>query len=288
MKRRTTRLLALASLLALTGATGCVTREVKEGVFARGGVDIFLREHKQGFSVVEREFQHPLQISPQRLVHMLGALDIRGREAQLAGIRSAFEPSQLQIVAKGLASAFQQATPDQEVAVQIVRKQQQHVIFDRKFLTSFVAWAQNDLLYVSFSRVDWPIPDRVKKTALPEPRIDEHPMKFKVVPSEGMYPEGNYAVSMEWQDPIFRKPLRKVARDDERRTRTILMEEPDLPPARKTSIPADVLPHLTATQLRELADLEEARQTGRLTEGHYRREREKILEAAREESATSP
>ena len=65
------------------------------------------------------------------------------------------------------------------------------------------------------------------------------------------------------------------------------MDEPDLPAARKTSIPAGVLQHLTPAQLRELADLEEARREGRLSEGHYRRAREKIIQAARDNSATS-
>ena len=238
-------------------------------------------------SVVEREFQHPVQISAQRLVHILGAVDIRGREEQLAGIRAAFEPSQLSTIGEGLSKAFRQASPNQEIAVSVVRKQRQHVIFDRKHLTSFVAWVQNDLLFLSFSRVDWRIPDRVKKTALPEPRVGDHPMKFKVIPSAGMYPEGAYAVSMEWQDPIFRRPIRKAAQAADRKRRTILMEEPDLPAARKTSIPAGVLQHLTPAQLRELADLEEARQEGRLSEGHYRRAREKIIQAARDNSATS-
>ena len=282
--------LVLASLALGSTCTsvGCATREIKDSVYNRGGVQMFLREHKQGFQVMERGFEHPVQISSQRLSNILGAIDIRGREAALAGIRAAFEPSQLQNISKGLASSLRQANSNQEVGVSIIRKEMQHIIFDRKRLTSFVAYVQDELLYLHFSRVDWEIPDRVKKTALPIPRVTEHPMKFKVEPTEGMFREGNYAVSVEWQDPIFRRPLRQVAKDDDRRERTILMEEPDLPTAApKSSIPADLLPHLTPTQLRELADLEEGRQQGRVTEGHYRRQRDQILQAAREESATS-
>jgi hypothetical protein len=52
-------------------------------------------------------------------------------------------------------------------------------------------------------------------------------------------------------------------------------------------LPADVLSRLTAAQLRELADLEEARQQGRLTEGHYRRQRQLILDAAGDDGASS-
>ena len=66
------------------------------------------------------------------------------------------------------------------------------------------------------------------------------------------------------------------------------MEEPELPASgRRNPLPADLLPYLTPAQLRGLADLEEARQKGRLTEGHYRRERERILQEARDQAATS-
>jgi hypothetical protein len=266
-----------------------VTREVEHSAFDQGGVKILLREHKQGFQVIERHFQHPTQISAERISHILGAIDVRGREERLAGVRAAFEPSQLAIIAKGMSSALREANPNQEIAISIVRKQMQHVIFDRKYLTSLVAYVQDELLYLHFSRVDWEISELTKKTSLPEPRVSEHPMKFKVIPSEGMFAEGIYAVSVEWENPIFRRPLRRVSADDDRRERTILMEEPDLPETqRRNPLPADLLPYLAPAQLRELADLEEARQQGRVTEGHYRRERDKILEAAREESATSP
>ena len=116
-------------------------------------------------------------------------------------------------------------------------------------------------------------------------------MKFRVIATRGMYEEGNYALSVEWQDPIFARPLRSLDASKGRRERTILMEEPDLPqPRRRNPLPADLLPYLTPDQLRQLADLEEGRQQGRVTEGHYRRQREKILQEAqeaREDDATS-
>lgn len=284
MHRPIVLLLAVVLLTPL----GCVTREVKDTTFERGGVTVVLREYKKGFAVVEQGFQHPAQISVERLENILGAIDIRGRQEELAGVRAAFEPSQLQVIAEGLSRGLRAADPNQEVAVSVVRKEMQHVIFDRKRLTSFVSYVQNDLLYLHFSRVDWEIEELVKKTSLPEPRVNEHPMKFQVVPTQGMYAEGVYAVSVEWKDPVFRKPLRRASSRDDRRERTILMEDPDLPGApSKSALPADLLPYLSPTQLRELADLEEARQEGRLTEGRYRRAREKILDDARREAATS-
>jgi hypothetical protein len=274
-------------LAAVTAPLGCATREINDNVFDRKGVTVYLREFKKGFTPIGRGFQHPVQISTQRLRHILGAIDIRGRETDLVGVRAVFEPSQLETVAEGLAAGLSMASPNQEVAVRAVRKQMQKVIFDRKHLTSFVSYVENDLLYLHISRVDWKIPERETKTKLPMPRVGENPMKFKVEPSEGMFQEGLYAVSVEWQDPIFHRPRRRVAADEGRRERVILMEELEKAPSRRSSLPADLLPHLTATQLREIADLEESRAAGRITEGHYRRQLEKIFEAAREESATS-
>jgi hypothetical protein len=276
-------LLTVLALVALSPIS-CVTREVREVVFNRSRVEVILREHRRLFTTIPRGFAHPAHISAERLSHVLGAIDIRGREEQLAGIRAAFEPSQLADIAEAVSYGLSQANPDQELAVRVTSKVVQHGIFDRKLMTSFVAYVENDLLYLHMSRVDWPLPKLVKKTAPPEPRVDEHPMKFKVVPIDGMYAEGVYAVSVDWQDPIFGRPLR----DAGRRKRTILMEEPDLPERRRSGgVSSDTLSRLSAEQLRQLADLEEARQQGRLTEGHYRRERQKILDAAGEESGSS-
>ena len=246
-------LLLLPAILAVWTSTGCITREVKTSVYDRSNVEVFLREHKRGFTVVERGFQHPGQISTQRLEHILGAIDIRGREQSLAGIRAVLAPSQLPRVAKGLARGLKDANPNQEIAVRLTSKVMQSAIFNRKYITSFVAYLENDLLYLHFSRVDWQVDDIVKKNALPEPRVGDHPMKFKVVAAEGMYEEGNYAVAVEWRDAIFKRPLR--AKTDDRRERTILMEEPDLPAQRRATVPADILSRLTPAQLRELADL---------------------------------
>jgi hypothetical protein len=278
-------ILAALALSILVQAPGCATREVRETLLERANVKVVLREFRRGTHTLERGFEHPVQIAPTRLAHILGVVEIRGREEQLAGIRAVFEPAALPAVSDAVSYGLQRASPNQELAVSVITKKMQHGIFDRKYLTSFVTYVENDLLYLHISRVDWPIPDLVKKTANPEPRVNEHPMKFRVVPSEGMYQEEAYAVSVDWQDPVFARPLRSA--DAGRRERTILMEEPDLPASRAPGLPADVLSRLTAAQLRELADLEEARQQGRLTEGHYRRQRQLILDSAGDDGASS-
>jgi hypothetical protein len=282
------RVLATALVLALVLPLGCITREVKDTELDDPDLKIYLRSHARGFTTIEQDFQHPVRIAPERLANILGAIEIRGREAELAGVRAAFEPSQLADIAEGLSRGLAKANSDQEVVVIVIRKEIQHLIFDRKQLTNFVAYVRDDLLYLHFSLVDSEISDRVKKTSLPEPRVNDHPMKFRVIPSEGMFAEGVYAVSVEWQDPIFARPVKRASADDPRRERTILMEDPDRPEKRHHDpLPSELLPYLTPAQLRELADVEEARQQGRITEGHYRRERDRILQEAREQAATS-
>ena len=286
MTRRSVRTILIWALLAAVAAPlGCVTREINDIVFERNGVNIFLREYAKGLTPVGRGFQHPVTISAQRLQHILGAIDIRGREAELVGVRAVFDPSQLPTIAKGLAAALSKASANQEVAVQAIRKQMQKVIFNRKYITSFVAYVENDLLYLHISRVDWKIPSLETQTKLPMPRVDEHPMKFKVEPSEGMFQEGMYAISVEWKNPIFQRTRRKLDRGGKRRERVILMEDPESPATRKQLLPAELLHRLTAAQLREIADLEEARAMGKITEGHYRRQLAEILDTAREEDS---
>ncbi|MEE2672894.1 MAG: hypothetical protein VX466_03810 [Myxococcota bacterium] len=288
MTQRTVGTILIGALLATAvAALGCATREIDDEIFERKGVKVFLRQYTKGFTPVGRGFQHPTRISTQRLQHILGAIDIRGREADLVGLRAAFDPSQLAIIAQGLAAGLSKASPNQEIAVQAVRKQMQKVIFDRKYITSFVAYVENDLLYLHMSRVDWKIPSLDTKTKLPMPRVHEHPMKFKVEPSEGMYQEGMYAVSVDWQNAIFRQSRSRVDPGGKRRERVILMESPESPASGRQLLPAELLPRLTATQLREIADLEDARATGQITEGHYRRQLKEILDTARDQPAAS-
>ena len=84
------------------------------------------------------------------------------------------------------------------------------------------------------------------------------------------------AVAVEWRDPIFQKPTRtrltpggKVVR------RTILMEsledETDYGPRPQLS------DELSPEQLRALADLEEQRRSGNISEGQYNARRNRIL-----------
>ena len=278
--RRARALLATLGVVGTLLTTGCLTREVLDSVYKRNRIEVILVEKKRIGTVIERGLSHPAKISAERLSNILGSIEIRGREDQLAGIRYVFEGSQVKTIGKALQAGFQRATPNQTLAVRLTSKVMQHGIFNRKHLTSFVAYVRDDLLFLHISRVDWRVPDLTKKTDPPLPRVDEHPMKFRVVPGQGMYAEGIYAVSVEWKNPVFAKPLRRASADG-KGERTILLEDKTpLDEPRDSGIPTSVIANLTPTELRALADLEEGRQQGTVTEGHYRRQRQKIFDAA--------
>ena len=267
-------------VLSTLFTTGCITREVLHTVYKRNRIEVILVEQKRIATVIERGLSHPAKISAPRLANILGAIEIRGREEQVGGIRYVFEGSQVNTIAEALQSGFQRATPNQTIAVRLTSKVMQHGIFNRKHLTSFVAYVRDDLLFLHISRVDWRVPDLTKKTDPPLPRVDEHPMKFRVVPGQGMYSEGVYGVSVEWKNPVFARPLRRASASG-KGERTILLEDKTpLEEPHDSGIPSTVISNLTATEFRALADLEEGRQQGTVTEGHYRRERQKIFDAA--------
>jgi hypothetical protein len=87
------------------------------------------------------------------------------------------------------------------------------------------------------------------------------------------------SVAVEWRDPISSRPTRtKILPTGEVMRKTILMESP--PEEWESEEPAvGVLPEsLAPEQLRALADLEERRQQGRITEAEYQEQRREILE----------
>jgi hypothetical protein len=111
---------------------------------------------------------------------------------------------------------------------------------------------------------------------LPETHVGNYPLEFSLVVEKGMMLVDHQAVAAEWRDQIFRKPTRtrltpggKVVR------RTILMEslEDDTDYGPRPQLSEDLSPE----QLRALADLEEQRRNGKISEGQYNASRNRIL-----------
>ena len=102
-------------------------------------------------------------------------------------------------------------------------------------------------------------------------------MAFRVLASEGVDPVAHQVVAVHWRDERFRRPTNlQVGPGGKVSRRTVLMEEEAPAPAEEPA--AEALPS-DPDALRALADLEEARRQGALTEAEYLRRKREILEA---------
>lgn len=277
----TLALLTLVAALLLLGG-GCFKRPSKQPVYREGGIEISLRSQKVWTQTVEKGFDHPLTIAPVRVAHILSRLDLHpSRRGGLIALgegekRVAAVPTEhLFSIAEGVSQALAAADPNQEVVVMAVNETKRLGIFDHDFLTSFVVYARDERLHLHFSRHEWEIPKR-RDDRLPEPRVGDHPQHFKLLASTAVTLLGDQSVAVDWRDPVFAKPTRTEVRPDGGVVRrTILMESPA---EVVDDVAADTLPgDLSPQQLRDLADLEEARREGRVPENEYRSRRREIL-----------
>lgn len=271
MHPRTLRLLAAAIPLL---AAACITRPVEERVYNEGGLEILLRSEARFGRTLEKGYDHPIVVSPVRVTHILSRLDIRTDVKEGNDRVGAIPTEMLYPLGEAISQALAKAKPDQELVVVAIRRFKRWGVFDRRYLTSFVTYVQNDQLYIHLVRSDWEIPKR-KKDKLPPTRIGDHPMGFRVFAGTAMTIVDPQSVAVDWRDPIFQAETRtKVLPTGEVVRRTILLESPPSPA--ETAAPA--LPDdLSPEQLRALADLEEARRNGEMTESEYQAKRRKIL-----------
>jgi hypothetical protein len=264
----------LLLLLPVLGATSCGPRYERITVHERDGVTVELRAETREGKAVDRGFTHPVTISEVRVTNILSRIDIRPEGKKEAGRRPAIPAELLYPLGSHVSAALAKANPSQEVVVKAIRKERRLGIFTQRYLTSFVIYVKGDELYVHLSRVDWAVP-KASEDSLPEPWPDRQVMQFKVIPSNGIVPAGAQAVSVVWRDSLFRsgahlklRPGGKVMR------RHILLESPeeDL----ETAAP-EVEGNLSPETLRALADLEEARRKGAISEAEYQDRRRRIL-----------
>lgn len=268
---------ALFALLALClTQSACITRTVRETVFDSSGTEVKLRAQKRGGKLIDRGFDHPIAIAPVRLAHILSRIDIRREDGKDAKRVPAIPLETLYTIADGISQALEKADSSQEVVVQSVRRHKHWGVFDRHYLTSLLCYVQDDLLYIHISRSEWEIPHN-REDRLPETHVGEHPLGFRLVVEKGMSLADEQSVAVSWRDDIFRKPTRtRVTPGGKVVRRTILMEtvedETDYgPPTPQVS------DQLSPAQLRDLADLEEERQNGGVTESEYNARRNRIL-----------
>jgi hypothetical protein len=274
--------LVLASLVAGL-ASGCITRPSKTDVFEEGGIEIFLRSDVRWMSPIDKGYSHPVTIAPVRVAHILSRIDLRPPKGVLLSFEGdkervpAIQTEMLYTIAEGVSKALAQAEPSQEVVVMAIRDTQRWGVFDHDFLTSFVAYVRDERLYVHLARHDWEIPKQ-RDERIPEPHIGDHPQRFKLYAGTAMSLVSNQSVAIDWRDPVFARPSRtRVLPSGEVVRREILMESP--PEVDDLDDPVLRMPDdLSPQQLRDLADVEEDRREGRITETEYRSRRRAILE----------
>jgi len=279
---QTSTLVWFLAIAVLIGSTaGCASRISRESVIKRRVAHVDLVTEVEGlFKTKPQGFEHLAIISKERLVNILNAVEV---ETPIEGggfIREpAFHPEIVDDAATAVAEAFAEAGPDEEIGVKLVRKEANLGLFHTKYLTSFLAHIKDGHLYLLLSRVNWPIPQSKEDDRLPEPRSDEAPMKFRVVSGEHLFYAGPQALEVAWEAPVFRHAYQLPGSTaGEKRRREVLFQAP-IPIEERRAADGDgiSIDELSGDQLRALADLEDDRRQGKITEAAYQRSKRQLL-----------
>jgi hypothetical protein len=281
MKSLPRHLALAATALAALVATGC-TGYSRNVLSDSGNNKVVLRSTKSGIgSTVEQNYDHPATISASRLAHILSRIDIRTDESDANARKPAIPAEMVYELGEKFADALSKASKDEEVVVVAARRQRSLGVFTHDYITSFSAYVKGDMLHIRLFHLDWEQPGGGPQAKIDEPVPEKQVMRFRVLPGEGMQPEGAQGVAVSWRDPIFKTPTAvrltptgKIVR------RTILMESeapPDAEASEEEALPSVTTGNLSPSQLRALADLEEQRRDGKVNENEYQSRRAEIL-----------
>jgi hypothetical protein len=277
--------LLLASALALAAlGTACGPRYARVPIFDQDGTTVTLRSEVRGGKTAPRGFAHPATISAVRVAHVLARIDVRMGSEEGGERVPAFPTVSLFLVGEQVARAFAKATPEQEVVVKAARMEKRLGLFHTKYLTSFVAWMRDDDLVIHLSRAEWQIP-KDDEDELPEPYVDRVVQEFKVLPSEGMVPTGPQEIAVDWRSPIFREASSvRVGAGGKLLRRSVLLESEAPAEGEEAEKEPALLPSdLSAETLRGLADLQEQRARGEISETTFHQRRRDLLRQAEDE-----
>jgi hypothetical protein len=271
MARRIFTLLAL--VVAVTAVSGCVT--TNRTVFEKKGTKIQLQS-KRG---TDLQLDHPVLIAPVRLSHVLSRIDVRMTRNNVQTREPAIPLKSLELIATALANGLREAGPEDRVVVYSIVREKRFGIFDHNYLTSFIAYVKGASLFIHLSRASWEIPPRREKN-LPKPAIGKFPSRFRALPGKSMQVIDQQSLAIAWKDRIFYQPTRtRVDATGKTVRKTILLEseelfEPALEPEPEALI---IPPGVSSDILRALADLEDQRRRGEISEVKYERRRREIL-----------
>ncbi|MFK7895629.1 MAG: hypothetical protein AB8G23_07315 [Myxococcota bacterium] len=270
----------LFALLLVLATSGCAERFVRHNVIKNTKMEADLVRTVKGFEVQPKTFEHPAIISVPRLTHILNAIEVETPAKDGGFVRQpAFHPDIIQTTAEALAESLAQADPNEEVGISAVRKERRLGILHRKYLTSFLARVENDNLYIDLDRIEWVIPRDLAGGKMPKPRHDRPPMKFRAVHGDHLYFAGAQTLEIDWQNDAFSQPYRlQGSTEGAKKKREILLQVP-VPQAERDEMnkASGSVDELSPEQLRALADLEEDRRAGKITETTYQRARRQLL-----------
>lgn len=259
------------------GASGCMTKTVRTPVFQQNQIEVFLRHTERGGDPVELGHSHPATIAPVRLTNILARIEVRKEDEKER--RPAIPTDILYTIGDGISKSLAKANPNQEVVVMARERKRNMGIFTQDYLTSLIVWLQGDRIYMKLGSLDVPLSTNPNES-IPEPKRDAIVGKNRAVPSDGLNVENAQLVSANWRDPLFKDASVISIRAGGRVVRrTVLMdsgEESTIPaePEQGAAVPPQ---GLSPDALRALADLEEERRRGVVTEAEYQARRRQIL-----------
>lgn len=273
------RAAAIVTLLCVSVAIGgCATKQARTPVYEQGGVRVLLRSDVRGGEGVNQGFSHPVTIAPIRITNILSRIEVRkedGDEQQTLR-QPAISTGVLYPIGEGISQALAKADPSQAVVVMAVERRKSMKVFTADYLTSLIVWVKDDRIFVHLGQLGEPMSTDPRDKPR-EPQLGVIESKKRVLASEGFTTAGPRLVAADWRSNVFGdlstiriRPGGNVVR------RTILMEEAVDDPSAQPG-PAPPPEGLSPEALRALADLEETRRRGGLSETDYQEQRRNIL-----------
>jgi hypothetical protein len=258
-------------------ASGCMTKTIRTPVFSENGVEVYLRNDEKGGKPVDRGFSQPVTIAPVRITNILARIDVRKEEDKER--KPAIPTNLLYAIGEGISRSLAKADSTQEVVVMAKETKRSLAIFTQEYLTSLVVWMQGDDVYVKLGELDHAL-SKNPNDKVAEPQRNEIVGKAHAIPADGINVQGDQIISANWRDPLFKdSSVISVRAGGQVVRRTVLMDSgPEATaPAEPAEGAAPPPQGLSPEALRALADLEEDRRRGELTEAEYQSRRRQIL-----------
>jgi len=267
--------LAACALAAALASLACAPSYVRTPVFKQDRSEIYLRHVAKGGEPIDRGFSHPVSIAPVRLTNILARIEVKG-SGDKDQRKPAIPTGVLYMIGEGASQALAKANSSQVVVVMALERKRSLGIFTTDYATTLLLWAKDDKLFIQIDKLDEPI-SKDPNEKLAEPSDQPTNMKkLHLLAGDGLSPQQSpLLIAADWRDDVFRESAVRVRAGGEVVRRTILMEAPSDTEAK----PAGAGPPegLSPEALRALADLEETRRRGDLTENEYQTRRKAIL-----------